>query len=169
MVPVSLSGTSAVGVEGGLNYKVFNVAKSTATLLLSPPSRPNFAFAGLVGQVTNGNQPQFLPASPSVKYFNLESIAVACAVNSGVLPVTCTIHVAGKKAQAFGGGSVDIDLIYNPGPAAPNPLKSYSTKTFPKDDWTGLVEVSFSIIQSPNINALTNLLIDDNKYQACFA
>ncbi|KAG7006529.1 hypothetical protein G7Y79_00014g037040 [Physcia stellaris] len=166
-LPVSAGPATAVGIEGALNYSTFTLSDDTLALLIKPPSKPNFAAAGLLDQLTSGGQAQLLPANSTVQYFNFESLAYACVTNANPAPISCTIHVIGIKGKAYGGGQVTQDLIFNPGPVVTGGVaKQFATSTFPQPSFAGLVALTLSITSAATSSA-TNINIDNVGYHAC--
>ena len=163
VLPVSVSGTSSVGTYGALNYKVFNYDNTALTPLLPAPSKPNVIFVGLVGELTSG-QPQFLLPNSTVKYFDLQNIDYACAVNSGEKAVSCTILISAVKDT---GKTYTQNLVYDPPLLAQGLANNYSRATFPQDNFSKLVSVTISIISSAITSGPTNVLFDNVVYQAC--
>ena len=166
-LPASVAGSSAVGIEGALNYATFSVGGSDLTVLLPPPSKPHYAGTALLSQVTSGQQPQLTPANSTVQYFNFESLAYGCIANGSPAPISCTVQVIGTKGKAYGGGQVTQSLVFNPGPVVTGGLaKQFGTSTFPQPSWAGLVALTFSVISAPT-GSLTNFLVDNVGYHAC--
>ena len=164
---VSASTVTAVGIEGALNYVTFALSSNTTSVLIQSPSKLNFVGAGLLGQVTSGQQPQLLPANSTVQYFNFESLAFACVTNANPAPASCTIHVIGTKGAATGGSQVTKDLVFNPGPVVTGGVvKQFGASTFPQPDWVGLVALTLSIVSAATSSA-TSLLVDNVGYHAC--
>ena len=149
-----------------MNYKTFGLQGQGPNILIPAPSPPNFIGAGLVAQVTNG-QPQIVPANATVQYFNLTSISYACAVNSNLLPVSCTIQISGLKAPQFGGGTSVQQLVFDKALLNGELVKQYDSDTFPEDKFSGLVAVTVDVLSSGGTAPLTNVLLDNMRYRAC--
>ncbi|KAG6991106.1 hypothetical protein G7Y79_00057g090880 [Physcia stellaris] len=161
--PVGVGPTNAAGVFGALNYASFSLAAATANLLNPPPSKPNFISAGPVGGITNGAH-QLLPANSTVKYFNLEKVRYACAAQSGLAPVSCTILVSGKRLQALGGTEEQVELVFNKPVVSSKLVSAYAAFSFPAAQFSMLQSVTVTVIEPAA--ALPLALFDNFEYTA---
>lgn len=141
----------------------FSLAASTLSLLLQPPTEPNFIFAGPVGELTDGEH-QFLPANSTVQFFNLESLSYACAIESGVSATPCTIQLAGQQAPEFGGQTSVVNLVYDPD-SMTSLVTAYDNASF-STDFVGLISVTANIIDEAASDTLSLLEFDIVTYTA---
>ena len=155
-------------VRGALRFTAFSISSSTPALLIPPPSKPNYIYISPVGEVAGGEH-QLFPANASVKYFNLEKIAYACAAESGSAPISCTIQVSGKRAPQFGGTEEQALLVYSRPviTGATVTAGTYNTFSFPAPQFQGLVSVTFNII-SPQAALQATLGDFDNLQYTAF-
>lgn len=138
---------------------------ATTVPLIPPPSKPNYVYIGPIGESTGGEH-QLLPANSTVKYFNLESLAYACAAQASLAPVTRTIQISGKKAPQFGGTEEQVELVFNKATTTGVLVSSYDTFTFPAAQFQGLVSATVDIISAPLTTVVTEGLFDNVKYTA---
>ena len=150
---------------GAIDDRSFSIVNYlTASELLPIPTKPNFVFARLAGEVENGEH-QFLPTNASVKYFDLKSIAYAISIESGTTPLSGTINVVSTKAEQFGGSQVSQQLVFNANLTSGQLVEHFNSAVF-ESTFTGLVAVTVTLASQLATTGLALVEFDRNVYVA---
>ena len=150
----------------GLKYKSFNVLQQGVAGVITTGIRPrsglNVAANGITDSVLRGG-PALLANAPT-KSFDLQSLYLACVVNSvesvAGVPQQCTIAFTAYKKGSAGKPFQTVNKQFNP---TNKVLSDMRRADFPSS-WTGLEKVEVAVVQATSTEPLNALLIDDVKY-----
>ena len=154
-----------VGNYGALNYNSFSLITSNdPTVLVSPPSKPNFITDGVTEQLMAG-QPAFTRPNSTVLSFNMKSICYACYTNAANAGESCTIQLSGRRLASLGGATVVQELIYNPSILQTLTKAPFNCTTFPLT-FAGLDRVDVALISAPAGATVSGVGFDNVGYTA---
>ncbi|KAL6713353.1 hypothetical protein ACLMJK_008818 [Lecanora helva] len=165
-LPQSL-GIEPISVYDKLKYQGFNVITPgpQSQPVIVTPSQPNVLAADLAAQLTTGGGALFTSnyTGSTVKYFDLESFAIACVIQTNTpipAPSACRVQVTGVNAAT--GVTFVQDIDYNPGLTPP---AHYLTVNFPVS-FRGVNSVTLTILEATTLPTTTAIGLDNVVYRA---
>ncbi|KAL8830204.1 MAG: hypothetical protein Q9191_001565 [Dirinaria sp. TL-2023a] len=166
-LPQSL-GLEPISVYKGLGYTGFNVITPgpQSQPVLVTPSVPNVLAADLTAQLTTGGGARISATynNSDTYSFDLKSFFISCVIqtNSPVpAPSACRIQVSGVNAKTGVTSVQEID--YNLGTTLP---ARYLPVSFPVETFSGLSDITLTILEATTLPATTALGFDNFVFTA---
>ena len=160
----AISEINPVGSYKGLKYNSLDILQTGVLGISGTPAQSGdqVAAASITNYLNTGG---VSIAADTVKYFDLQSLYVLCAVNS----VTSAVGVPEECSVAFTAYKKGSDVAYDTFNFQFNPDTALSSQmhkvNFPVS-WFGLEKVDIAVVSSATTESLTALLIDTVSYKS---